>query len=381
MSNFGFGANPFGQSVGQLGQMQGQIAKLQEAAAPDKTPGGEVEGALVGPGMLAQTIKGVGELKGKVKKGKKTLEDLRGQAREGVNTIRDATGANENEGLEPLMQHLKENPPEGPEGLRAGPEGVEGRGGALPTDTGPTPSVRPLGSDETGGTMDSATRSVTGQSDTMGRPTPSRASAGADGWTDGDGTPHQFAVPQDRMTGFGNDSRMTPMPSGPGDTIGFPSKSVPKMNVGNTINGTVGQDASSMSHADFVAGKSAKTGSGFLNDLTDMSAVGRDVGSSIGKDVAIDAGAHLLESTVGEETGLEALGPIGDVLAAGAGIYGAIKAHVDKVQEVKHDATVSAGIQSATTAFNTHANTLATSVGRMGNTMSNAGQQQAQGHF
>jgi|TARA_R110001592_G_scaffold18564_3_gene76884 hypothetical protein len=150
------------------------------------------------------------------------------------------------------------------------------------------------------------------------RPTPSGASA-----TDADGNAHLTPTP--RSVPDMADATGGGLPSGP----------VPKMNVGTIMNGTAGD-------ANALAGQTADAVQGGMSNLHAKVQSGLD---KIGElSTKVDAGLDTGISTA--EGVLDAMGPIGDVAGLFTGIYGAYKAHRDRVEEDEHAQSVRQGISN-----------------------------------
>ena len=292
--------------------------------------------------MKAQ--KGARDVLGAVRKGQS-------QVRQGVSAVRGAMQSGGRDGTDNLMDHLRSNPPDsGFENANQLGEGARA--------TGATGAEQP---------------------GSIGRPTPSRP--GGSDIPDGDG-PGITGVRGQQMGDLGQEGDdflgQTPRqmgrtggPAGGGlDETGLdddaPLSSLPKLNVANTLNNSVGGGGST---EDSVQ-------SGLSNLHAQVQGMGDKLASGLGKvDEGLSAGISTAEGV------LDAMGPIGDVLGAVAGIFGAVKAHKDKVEEEAHNTAEKAQIATANQGATTN-NTLATNVGRMSNTpMGNTSQQAVQSHY
>lgn len=345
MNNFGFGADPFGKTSGQIMAQQSAIAKAQLPPDPDKTPQDEISGSMGALSGVMKAQKGARDVLGAVRKGQ-------AQVRQGVSAVRGAMQSGGKDGADNLMDHLRANPPD--QGFQNANQLGEGA------------------------------RATTGaeQPGSIARPTPSRP-AGTD-IPDGDG-PGITGVRGQQMGDLGQEGDdflgQTPRtmgrtggPAGGGlDESGLDTDAnmvagnLPKLNVANTLNNTVGGGAGSTEDA---------VTSGLSNLHAQVQGMGdklASVGSKV--DAGLDAGIGTAEGV------LDAMGPVGDVLGAIAGIFGAVKAHKDKVEEEAHNASEKSQIALAQQGSTTN-NTLATNTGRMSNTPTgNMGQQAVQSHF
>jgi hypothetical protein len=364
MNNFGFGADPFGKTSGQVLSQQSAIAKAQLPADPDKTPAGEVEGGLGGIAGVMKAQKGARDVLGAVRKGQ-------AQVRQGVSAVRGAMQSGGQDGADNLMDHLRANPPDS-SFQNANQLGEGARATQAP--------ARPAGGLDETGLDDDAPSTVlptTGgeQAGSIARPTPTRPSTGPGSQIpDGDGTRGIGLVGDEDNLRLG----MSPLAdiaardmfataSDTGAVGSLMPLGLPKMNVANTINRTVGGGAGSTEDP---------VSSGLSNLHAQVQGMGDKI-ASVGSKV--DAG---LDTGIGAAEGvLDAMGPIGDILGAVAGIFGAVKAHKDKVEEEQHNEQEKSDIATATQGGTTN-NTLATNVGRMTNTPTgNTIQQSVQSHF
>ena len=329
MNNFGFGADAFSKSSGQIMRQQATIAQAQLPPDPDKTPQGEISGALGSLAGVMKGQKGARDVLGAVRKGQQ-------QVKQGVSAVKGALQSGGQDGADNLMDHLRANPP----------------------DAG----------------FNNA-KQVGGQEDSIARPTPGRPGTGAGSdIPDPDGAGASANITGTRGQNIGKlgeegDDLLGDNAGGIGSTLRSlgTTSNLPKLNVANTLNNTVGGGAGSTEDA---------VSSGLSNLHAQVQGMGDKIASVGSKvDAGLDAGIGTAEGV------LDALGPVGDFFGAIAGIFGAVKAHKDKVEEEAHNTQEKTAIAGATAQGNTN-NTLSTGVGRMGNTPTgNMAQQAVSSHF
>ncbi len=347
MNNFGFGSDPFSKSSGEIMRQQATIAQAQLPPDPDKTPQGEISGALGSLAGVMKGQKGARDVLGAVRKGQQ-------QVKQGVSAVKGAMQSGGKDGADNLMDHLKANPPD------AGFNNAQQVGGQEGSIARPTPG-----------------RPGTGAGSDI--PDPDGATAGRALASGGDDVIAGLGVPITGTRGQNigrlgeeGDDLLGDNAGGVGSTLRSlgTTSNLPKLNVANTLNNTVGGGAAATSGADDAVTSGLSNLHAQVQGMGDKLA---SVGSKV--DAGLDAGIGTAEGV------LDALGPVGDFFGAIAGIFGAVKAHKDKVEEEAHNTQEKTAIAGATAQGNTN-NTLATGVGRMGNTPTgNMAQQAISSHF
>ena len=332
--SFGFGANPYQMSSQQISQQGIDLARAQAPERPDSAGGEEAVAGVDAFTGIAQGQKGLREVIEGVKKGKEAVNN---GVQHVINGVQNASNTLNQRGVA-LAQNARNMAGGGPRS--AGQPGIPQDGFNHGPLLGKPGSEHEMGDMSSGGTkledqptardaginhpqIDSKVPSAEGT--TVGgqggggakaRPTPSGNSA-----TDADGNPHSTPSP-----------RSAPDMPTTADLAG-PSGPVPKMNAGTIMNGTAGD-------AQALAGQTADAVQGGMNNLHAKVQSGLDkIGELTSKvDAGLDTGISTAEGV------LDAMGPIGDVAGLFTGIYGAIKAHHDKVEEEEHVKSVQQGI-------------------------------------
>jgi len=299
--SFGFGANPYQMSASQISQQGIDLARASAPPKADDAGGEEAVGGIDAFTGIAQGQKGLREVLDGVKKGKEMASQ---GVQHVINGVQNASNSLNQRGVA-LAQNARNMAGGAPRSL--GQDGVAQDGFNHAPLLG-----RP------GTSIEMSDMSSGGTSLTPGRPTPSGASA-----TDADGNPHLTPTPR----------TVPDMASAtPG---GLPSGPVPKMNAGTIMNGTAGD-------AQALAGQTADAVQGGMNNLHAKVQSGLDkIGELSSKvDAGLDTGISTAEGV------LDAMGPIGDVAGLFTGIYGAVKAHRDRVEEDEHAQSVRQGISN-----------------------------------
>ena len=336
--SFGFGANPYQMTSQQISQQGIDLAKVQAPTKPDSAGGEEAVAGIDAFTGIAEGQKGLREVIEGVKKGKEAAQQ---GVQHVINGVQNASDTLNQRGVA-LAQNARNMLGGGPRS--AGQPGIPQNGFNHGPLLGKPGSEHEMSDMSSGGTKledqptardaginhpqietkaTSAEGDLTGTSvggggggaQPKGRPTPSGNSM-----TDADGNPHSTPTPRSA-------------PDLPTPDVAGPSGPVPKMNAGTIMNGTAGD-------AQALAGQTADAVQSGMSNLHAKVQSGLDkIGELTSKvDAGLDTGISTAEGV------LDAMGPIGDIAGLFTGIYGAIKAHHDKVEEEEHAKTVQQGI-------------------------------------
>jgi len=378
MSNFGFGADPFDTTTaGSLAQQNVRIANIQRELPVDKTDEEEVTGGISAFTGIAQGQKGLRDVLEGVKKGKAAIGNgvqrvintvqngPNGVAQRGEELAQNARtiggGAPRNMGNDPGADFS--NPSFG----MGQPETAHGAaGGPRQTADSNYDTILPEGEQEGSGYATihplgnrtitnpsyqamSPNRTITNPTYTDVRPgTPTGGAAQAfrptptgHNLTDADGNSHSTPPPSDNIDWSRATSR--PTPAVPGRN--------PRMNIGTILNGEAGDN-----NALGEATQGLTTGMDNLHARV-QSGIDRISSLTAKVDAGLDTGISTAEGV------LDAMGPVGDVMGLFTGIYGAIKAHRDKVEDQEHFKAQTQGLSNVAASANIP-NTNVANVGR-----------------